>query len=384
MIAPNDSIQSPIFAPKDALPVEPGRDMAIILLGKCPKTGMDRWMVRVSYRPHSGAESKKIKRIAVGADDLALRIAEVRQLTSGSLTARSFKECSEHYRGHKGYGSKADVFERNIRDLGAFKVDSRFPARYYEYILKISQGRAVNTVNNYRICIRSVLNFAYKSGFINSQPIRDFGMQEMVSRDRIWSDDERTRILNNLRELDSYLLPAVEFASVNPVRKADLFNLKRKDLDMAARVVRLTAAKTGKVTTLPNVTDGLIRHAMSLPAGCQWLFPAYGTEKNGKTSKLKPGTWKKIIDADKHWNSVLTEAKVYDFHFHDLKACAETYMIHEQGYTYADLEKLGIQCSPKTQKVYDRRGAMDIVLKRRELNSGTFVVPEIKTASQNY
>lgn len=344
-----------------------GGDMSIKEDGVDRKTGLKRYKIDEPWYDPAAGKSTHIKRTAIGSEDLARKIAEITALKGGAIGAKTFCGCTEHYQAGRGFGSKKDVFERNCREIGAAKIDRQFPLVYTRYINKIRVGRKINTVNNYRICIRSVLNYCFQTNFIEEQPVRDFGLEAQEARDRLWTEDERQRILNILQQLDSYLLPVILFAERNPIRKADLFNLKRDDVDMSAAVVRFVADKTDKISTLPNVDNSLIRHIMALPADCPWLFPAYGTAQNRQWSKLQPGEWRKIKDADKHWNRVLRDAKVIDLHFHDLKAVAETYMIHEQGYAYADLQKLGIQCSPKTQRIYDRRGAMDIIERRREL-----------------
>jgi hypothetical protein len=102
----------------------------------------------------------------------------------------------------------------------------------YEYIYNISQTRAVNTVNNYRICIRSVLNFAYKSGFMENQPMRSFGLEDGIERDRIWTFDERTRFYKAMEDFKSNLYWSVYFVEGNPIRgRSDLWHLKWNNLN---------------------------------------------------------------------------------------------------------------------------------------------------------
>jgi hypothetical protein len=124
-----------------------------------------------------------------------------------------------YYEKHIGYKTKADVFKRNAVELGRFRVDQNFPAVYYDYIHRISESRAVNTVNNYRICIRSVLNF-YVDKIIEKHFLSDFGLEPMVERDRIWTPDEKLRIYNAMAECDSHLYWSVRFAEKNPIRHA--------------------------------------------------------------------------------------------------------------------------------------------------------------------
>ena len=82
-----------------------------------------------------------------------------------------------------------------------------------------------------------------------------------------------------------------------------------------------------------RVTPEFVAYEAGLPADCPWLLPMIGTEHNGRVTKLRPGVWKKIIEPDRHFARLIDECGISDFVFHDLKHCAETYMVR-QGYHY--------------------------------------------------
>jgi integrase len=305
----------------------------------------------------------------------ARQVIEAQSITGEcSLTSKRFSECVAAYLSERGAGGfSAACYDRAVRELGRLFPDKNsFAAGYAQYAARLeASDLAVNTANNYKIVVRSVCNYAHKTKRCCAPAVTDYCIRQGVQRSRVLSPGERLSLENKLREWDSHLLQPFLFALENPIRKTDLFNLRRDDLRLelvgGTRVwtIRFAAKKTRRkasrgITVLANISRELLEHAASLPGDCPWLFPMVGTERNGMHTKLKTGAWKKIIDADRHFNNLLDECNIHDFHFHDLKHCAETHML-KQGYHYEDMAKLGIQMSPKTQKLYDNRSQVEIV-----------------------
>jgi len=75
---------------------------------------------------------------------------------------------------------------------------------------------------------------------------------------------------------------------------------------------------------------------------------------------------------------MLREARINDFHWHDLKHCAITYMV-DAGYTILDLKNLGIQFSEEMVERYYNFSAKKVIGKYRSLNLA--LTPQQKTAS---
>ncbi len=344
-----------------------------------------RTLIRHPYRRADGVASWKQvtldtrdkRKIAKAMLDLAVSV-------EGSLKTPTFGECVEHYLhrhgGGEDYGGMRSCFDGRVgvrKALGRVKVNDRLLQAYHKYTTSISGERKPNTVNNYRICVRSVLNYAYRTGLIDRVPIRDYGITAFEYRERVWTQQERQRIFNVLDGWDSHLKWAVYFAALNPIRKTDQFGLTREALDMTNRVVRFRPRKTGRrkqrLTILPNIDDTLMGYFLSLPGECPWLFPMVATERNGMHTKMKPGQWRRTGDPKRHFRSVCAAADVDDFHWHDLKHVAVTYMIEEQGYSYERLRKLGIQYSEKTARVYHNRDALEIIRDMRATARSSFV-----------
>lgn len=372
----------------DTLPLK-GGDM-IIRFTDSPE-GVRTYYVDRSYRRADG-KTTHFKRKTTDPLLHARHIVEAQNIHGEcSLTSQRFAECISTYIIEKGTGGFSQAcYDRAKKELGRLYSDKpSFAAAFAAYCIKLeAEDFAVNTVNNYKIVIRSVANYAFKTGRAGTCTVRCWNLKQGTERSRILTPAEQLAIENKLREWDSHLIWAFDFAVKNPIRKTDLFNLQRKNLkcdivegrqiyyvQFQAKKTRRTA--NGKITTLPNISPEFVEYERSLPADCPWLFPMIGTKQNGMHTKLKPGKWKKIIDADKHFHSLLTEANINDFHFHDLKHCAETYMLR-QGCSYETMQKLGIQMSSKTQKLYDNRSQVELVAS--VAHRGSSVAPAAKAA----
>jgi integrase len=339
-----------------------------------PKKGVDlkvwyedrdgtRWyFVDRAYRDGSG-KPRHFRRKTDDSNQHLKNQLEAQSITGDecSLTSLKFGKCVELYLSERGYGgfNKA-CYDRAKKELGRLYPDKQsFAAEYSRYAAHLeASDLAINTANNYKIVVRSICNFAYLTSRAGRTTVRDWRVQKGNERNRVLSQGEELSLINYLTEIDSHILEAVKFSLKNPIRKSDLFNLKRKNLQMDGSrwVIKFQAQKTRKkvrITILPNIDLNFVRYAHSLPPDCPWLFPML-IEKGGIV------TWRKIDSPRRHFNYVLSKCEIYDFNWHDLKHCAETYMLR-QGFNYEMLQKLGIQTSPKTQHIYDNRNQLTII-----------------------
>jgi integrase len=336
-----------------------------------------RWyFVDRGYRVPGCKNVKHFRRKTNNSYEHAEQIKQALAINADTVSdSIKYGKCSEIYLKEKGDGKHGPAFyKKSVEVLGRYYPDHPlFASAYAQYCSTLeASGMAVNTVNKYKIVVRTVCNYAYKTSRVRGGlAVRDWGLKTGVSRERILSNWETLAIENKMIKWDSHLLWPFRFAIINPIRKTDLFNLRKEDVKYdivnGERVwyVQLVQQKTGrkkgvKVTTLPNIPDGFLQYVSGLPSDCPWLFPMVGSERNGMHTKLKPGSWKKIAFSKRHWNNVLTECNIADLHFHDLKHTGETYM-YRQGYTYDQIGKLNIQRSDKTKRIYDNRTHLEIV-----------------------
>ncbi len=337
------------------------------------ETGRRYYCVDKSYKDGKGV-TQHYRRKTTDPITHAKQVIEANSINGGdgSLTSKRFSECVSTYLQEKGPGGFSDIcYRRASEELGRLYPDkNNFATAYSRYCFRLeASDMAVNTVNNHKIVIRTVCNWAYKTARCGHPTVRDWQLKKGNERNRVLSINEALSIENKFRELDSHLLMPFLFSLKNPIRKRDLFKLPRTALKKEVRdgtliyYVEFQAKKTKRhivTTTLPYIDSDFVRYEESLPADCPWLFPMVGTPRNGSVTQLQPGKWRKILDADRHFNTVLRGLGITDFKFHDLKHCAITYML-EHGYQYGDLGLLGIERSPKTQRLYDNRNQIDLI-----------------------
>lgn len=345
----------------DILP-EKGDDMKITQKGRDPKTGKMKYFIDFPVWDAVKKQGRHVHRIAHGSRDLAIKIAEIEQLSGSSLKSPMFSECIEHtLRDNNGAGMKS-VYAIIGLELGKYRVDRNFIFRYQTLIDDLkAAGKAVNTISNYKSCIQHILKKSWMDHLLNEIPIRDFAIERRF-RSRLWSQDERTRIFNQLTE-DDNLFWMLHFAERNPIRKMDLINLTRENLVLVgehAPYIRFQPKKTARHCPKPCILvdlDGSILARFNdllkrFPA-CPYLFPAIY-----KNKRLKTERWKYQGNPKKLFARVCEDAEVSDFHFHDLKHVAITHML-KAGISRDALKKRGIQMSDRSIDVYDESDAFD-------------------------
>ena len=112
----------------------------------------------------------------------------------------------------------------------------------------------------------------------------------------------------------------------------------------------------------------MLKYFDGLSAECEFLFPRF---VNGEYTDLG--------DFKNHWHTILKEARIEDFRWHDLKHCAITFMI-DAGYTTLDLKILGIQFSAEMVERYYNFSAKKVIGKYCSLQN-TSPEKQLKTAT---
>jgi len=349
------------YIDKDTLPSLKGGDMKITPKGRDKKSGFKKYFIDHAYRRADG-KSTHITRTAIGSTELALKIAEMKKIADGSLISIAFHSCIALTLQENNGAGMSSVYKIIDKELGKYPVNKRFVIHYNDFILKLkNSGKSVNTISNYKSCIRTALNKAYNQGRIESIPIKDFEI-EREFRDRVWTPKEKERIYNAMHHLESHLYWSVWFAERRPIRgRSDLWRLTDDNLVLVGKgapYIRFRAQKTSKKvprdTFLPlEGMEPLIKYfRQGRPKGCRLLFP-----------RIEGDNWYPMGNPKRHWNTICDKAKVPDFHFHDLKHVAITHML-DSAYAIQDLKNLGIQFSDDMiNKVYYNYNADKVLMR---------------------
>ena len=125
-----------------------------------------------------------------------------------------------------------------------------------------------------------------------------------------------------------YLKPLIILAVVTGLRRGNLLRLRFDQCDLVARVIRIEQeTKNNRPITVPiNDTAWRIIEEMAKRAnGSPFLFPHIEGEQAGAAIK----------DVKNEFRSAVRAAGIEDFHFHDLRHTAASWMVMGHGDLHA-------------------------------------------------
>lgn len=141
--------------------------------------------------------------------------------------------------------------------------------------------------------------------------------EENRGRVRFLTDDERPRLLDACRtHPDLYL--AVVLALTTGARQAEIMTLRWGQIDFNRQVITLTKTKNGENRAIPLVGDAfkLLRERGKIRSLTDdRIFPPTGRAKKAE-----------FLDLRQPWEKALKEAEIADFHWHDLRHTAASYL----------------------------------------------------------
>jgi integrase len=176
------------------------------------------------------------------------------------------------------------------------------------------------TVVRYMAALSHAFTIAVKEwGWMEDSPMRKVTKpREPRGRVRFLSDEERVRLLESCKESSSpYLYPVVVLALSTGMRSGEIMGLTWDNVDLNRGRAILHETKNGERRAV-----ALTGHALELlkelgkvrRIDSNLLFPA----KETKTTKP--------IDLRKPWETAVQKTELHDFHFHDLRHSAASYL----------------------------------------------------------
>jgi integrase len=168
------------------------------------------------------------------------------------------------------------------------------------------------TANQYLRLLRAAINYGRKHRYwIGENPISRLGVmlykEQPYERSRCLTAEEESRLLD---ALPLWLHPLILLAAHTGVRKGNLFDLKWSDVDLASRTLTIALEKSEKkrVVVLNSVAQEALR---SVKRDRKIVSPYVFASPQGKSLRN---------NFDKrYWRPALTQAKIPDFRFHDLR-----------------------------------------------------------------
>jgi integrase len=179
--------------------------------------------------------------------------------------------------------------------------------------------RSPATVNRYLAVLSHCFTVAVKEWqWIDDNPLLKVTKpKEPRGRIRFLSDDERTRFLSACKASQSPdLYPAVILALSTGARAQEVLGLRWGQVDMARKVATLTETKNGEIRVLPLAGPALE------------LLRERGRVRRIDTDLVFPGRLdpRKPLDLRTPFETALKVAGITDFHWHDLRHTAASYL----------------------------------------------------------
>jgi len=180
--------------------------------------------------------------------------------------------------------------------------------------------RSGSTVNRFLASLSVTLSYAVKElGWLKENPCRLVNKpRENDSRVRFLSDDERIALLAACKPHQQLYLAVVLSLSTG-ARQAEIMTLRYSQINFERRSIQLTKTKNGERRTLPLVGESFN------------LLQEYAKVRNLKDDRIFPPkeSAKKsdCLDLRRPWEEALATAKIENFHWHDLRHTAASYLV---------------------------------------------------------
>ncbi len=185
--------------------------------------------------------------------------------------------------------------------------------------LRPKAKRSGATVNRYLAALSSCISYGVKTlEWVERNPCERIKKPaESKGRVRFLSDDERIRLLATCRPHPELYL-AVVLSLTTGARQAEIMSLRWGQIDFTRQVITLSKTKNGDTRSIPLVGEAfalLQGRAMVRNLIDDRIFPPKAIAKKAE-----------YINLDKPWRTALKAASITDFHWHDLRHTAASYL----------------------------------------------------------
>jgi integrase len=288
-----------------------------------------RVKVRLKGRPVQTATFKRLTDAKLWAQQTEAAIREGRYFSGSEAKRTTLADVLDRYEREKlpGLNGKGDrlryiAFWRQA--LGSYSLADVTPARISAELHKLAttpsertqKSRSAATIGQYRQALGSVLALCEREWeLLDASPMNRVSKPKLPGgRVRYLSDDERNRLLAACRESSSAdLYPAVILALTTGARKAEIMGATWTQVDLQRRVLILHTTKNGERRALPLAAPAIaVLQARVRRIDTDLLFP-------GKKPQRR-------IDLRSPWKTALQRAGIADFHWHDLRHTAASYL----------------------------------------------------------
>lgn len=271
------------------------------------KTDAERWAAKVETDIREGRHFQTIEAKRHTLAEL------INRYSTGVLPSK--KDAAQQARQLAWW--KTRLGHRLLSDLTASVLAEQRDALISEP-RRADQPRSPATVNRYLAALSHVFTVAVKDyGWIDANPLLKVSRgKESAGRVRFLSDTERERLLTACKASSSPdLYPAVVLSLATGARRSELLSLRWGQVDLPRGTLILLDTKNGERRALPlgDLPRDLLRTRTKVRRiDSDLVFPGQ--------SSTRP------VQLRHAWQTALQVAGIADFHWHDLRHSAASYL----------------------------------------------------------
>ena len=270
------------------------------------------------------------------------------RITLGELITRYRDEITPTKKGAKEEKYKLNFILRN--KIVKCRVLSLKTKQILEFKNDIKETRAASTVNKYIHYIYTIWETArvqWDIALPSRNPASLVSKEKIKTKiDRILSPDEYQDLLVAARKSNlPFLADIIEFAYITAMRFGEITKLEVKDIDFHKSIAKLLDTKNGEDRAVP-----LTKRALEICNKYRFRNALFDIKR----------------DQFRHYyEQACRRAKIKDFRFHDLRACAITNLFL-RGWSIAEVSVVSGHKSWSELKRYTRIKPLDLVKKINE------------------
>jgi integrase len=288
-----------------------------------------RVKIRLKGKPAQTASFERLTDARRWAQQTEAAIREGRHFAGSEAKRTTLAEVIDRFKREKlpslnGQADRLRYLDYWTRELGAYALADVTPARINEAMHALAstpserthKPRSAATLGQYRQALSGVLALCEREWeLIDASPMKRVSKPKLPGgRVRYLSDTEREKLLAECKASSSAdLYPGVILALTTGARQAEIMGAKWAQVDLQRRVLLLHATKNGERRALPLAAPAIaVLQARVRRIDTDLIFP-------GKNPKHP-------IDLRTPWETALQRAGITDFHWHDLRHTAASYL----------------------------------------------------------
>lgn len=186
----------------------------------------------------------------------------------------------------------------------------------FKEALRKDRNSSNSTINKYLNALSKMFTLGINEKIITENPLKSIKrFQEANYKIRYLTTDEEIRLFKAVDELFPYLRPLITTALQTGMRKGEIFNLKWSNIDFDYGFIELLETKSGKSRKIP-LSDKMKELLDGIEKVSEYVF-------------INPDTGKPYTDIKHSFATVLKEAKIDNFRFHDLRHTVATRLVEK-------------------------------------------------------